>query len=88
MARIGRCQSKTKCPALQGCLGFALLGDQLGDLGIRAYWLDEEKLAGIEIHTVRGVQFFAALYEHIVGLLGIGIGLGDDVIDIREDGMR
>jgi len=41
---------------------------------------------GVEVHAVGLVEFFAALHQDVAGLFGLGIGLGDDVVDLFEHG--
>src|SRR5579864_4103341 len=64
------------------------LGDQLGYFGAGADGLDEYDLIGVHVHAIGAVQFFAALHQDVRALLGGGIGLSDDVINFRENGVR
>ena len=66
--------------------GLFRLRDELGDLGGRADGFDEQDLLRVEIHAVGFVEFLATLDEHVAGLLGFGICLRDDVVDLRQHG--
>jgi hypothetical protein len=60
------------------------LRDELGDLRVCAYRLDKYYLIGGEIHSIRRMEFFAALHEDVVRLLSFRIVLTHDVVDVRE----
>ena len=41
----------------------------------------------VEVHAIRFVEFFAPLDERVGNLLGLRIGLTDDIVDVRKDGV-
>ena len=74
-------------PGAPALLLLPLLSNQLRHLRVRSDRLDENEVR-VETHAVRFVKLFAPLDERVRDLLRFRIPLADDVVDVRQDGMR
>src|SRR5579875_453682 len=71
------------CKRLFLALRFGL-GDQMGDLGIRAYRLNHDDVPRIEIGFCWPVPFLAALDENVFGLLRLRVRGANHVVNLRH----